>query len=475
MGASSFGLVDWVAVGIFVVLTLLIGIVAHRRIATHDDFLVMGRRLRPLWGIATLSATEMGLVTVVYFSEEAYAHGFVALTTAFIAAGTMWLIGRTGFVIKNLRALELRTVPEYFAVRYSQGVRLVAGIATFLTGILNLGIFLQVEGRFLVTMFGLPVGMLPWVMGILLVIVVGYTMLGGMYSVVLTDVLQFAVMAISITAVTALALHYAGGLQGMVEAVESQYGSAGFRLGETAEYGFFFVIWTLWYYLSGWSSWQPVVQRTLSMQSTSTALKLFRLSSFFMLLRASLPMVWGIAALAILGAASSSQTALPEMLIRILPTGLMGLVVVGFLAASMSTYDSYLLSFSAILVQDIGAPLSRRPLDDKARMFWTRMGILLIALFIYAWGVYYTFTDTVFRYITLTGSISYAGIITGLVCGMYWKRANTTGAYAAFLLSAIPPLLALALPELSATHAGLLSFTLAPIGFFLGTLYGRKK
>jgi SSS family solute:Na+ symporter len=467
---TSFSFIDWIFITGFLFASLIIGVLARRRVSNLNDFLLAGRKLRSFWGIATLSSTEMGLVTIVYFSQEAYANGFVAIATGLIAAVTMWIIGQTGFVIKKLRTLELRTVPEYFEKRFTPGVRWIAGVLTFLTGILNMGIFLQVEGRFLVIVMGLPSETLPLVMGVLLVFVVCYTMLGGMYSVVLTDVFQFVLILAGIILTSYFAFNSAGGTEGMIEAVKEQFGDAGFNIREAPKYGLLFLIWTTMYYLSGWSSWQPVVQRTLSMQNVSTAMRLFRISSLFMLFRACIPMLWGIAALAILGVVADSQTALPEMLVHILPAGMIGFVIVGFLAASMSTYDSYLLSFSAIFVQDVWAPFVRRKISDDKRMLYTRVAIIIIAIFIYFWGVYFTFTDTVFRLIALTGSLSYAGIISGLVGGMYWKRINTRGAYVAFAASAIPPIISLIYPELEPTDAGLLSFVLAPLGLIIGSL-----
>jgi SSS family solute:Na+ symporter len=448
---------------------------ARRRVQRLDDFLVAGRKLRSLWGIATLTSTEMGLVTIVYFSEEAYAHGFVAIATGAIAAMTMWLIGQTGFVIKQLRALQLRTVPEYFEKRYSSGVRMIAGILTFLTGVLNMGIFLQVEGRFLAIVMGLPNESLPIIMGVLLVFVVIYTMLGGMISVVLTDVFQFVLIIIGIIFTSYFAFSTAGGAEGMIVAVRNQFGSVGFNLWEAPKYGLFFLLWTTLYYLSGWSSWQPVVQRTLSMQNVTTAMRLFKISSLFMFFRACMPMLWGIAALAIVGVINNPQTALPEMLVKVLPVGLIGFIVVGFLAASMSTYDSYLLSFGAIFVQDITAPIIKKELSERQRMLLMRFAILTLAVFIYLWGIYFEFTDTVFRLIALTGSISYAGIISGLTGGMYWKKANVSGAYMAFVASTVPPLISLFNNEIDPVNAGLLSFILAPVGLVVGTFYSISK
>ena len=163
---TPFMFVDWLFVIAFLVFCGIIGVWARQRVSSLDDFLVMDRKLRTTWGIATLAATETGLVTIIYFAEEAYKSGFVAVTIGVIAAFTMWLVGRTGFVISRLRALEIRTVPEYFEKRYGRGLRWIAGVLIFATGVLNLGIFLQVEGRFLVTIMGLSSDSLPVMMGV---------------------------------------------------------------------------------------------------------------------------------------------------------------------------------------------------------------------------------------------------------------------------------------------------------------------
>jgi solute:Na+ symporter, SSS family len=453
----------------------VIGILARRRVTDLDDFLVAGRKLRSVLGIATLASTEMGLVTIIYFSQEAYANGFVAITAGVIAALTMWLVGRTGFIIKRLRSLELRTVPEYFEKRFTPGVRWIAGVLTFLTGVLNIGIFLQVEGRFLVIVTGLPVETLPLIMGVLLIFVVIYTILGGMFSVVLTDVFQFVLILVGLVFTSWFAFTHAGGTEGMVTAVREQFGDAGFYFWDAPKYGLLFLIWTTLYYLSGWTGWQPVAQRTFSMKDVATAMKLYRISSVFMFFRACMPMLWGIAALSILGVITDSQTALPRMLVTVIPAGMLGFIMLGFLAASMSTYDSYLLAFSSIFVQDIWAPMVKRKIRDEQRMFYTKTAIIIIAVFVYLFGIYFTFTDTVFRLIVLTGSLSYAGILAGLVGGLYWKRANTRGAYCAFAASAVPPVSALFIPGIDPTSAGLLSFVLAPLALIIGSICFKEK
>ena len=112
--AGTFGFIDWAFIIGFLILSLSIGLFARKQISNVDDFLLVGRRLRSFRGIATLASTEMCLVTIIYFSEEAYSNGFVAIIAGVIAALTMWVIGKTGFVIKHLDPWVLERYPNIF-------------------------------------------------------------------------------------------------------------------------------------------------------------------------------------------------------------------------------------------------------------------------------------------------------------------------------------------------------------------------
>lgn len=467
---SHFSAFDWLLVLGFLILYGWLGLTAKKRAGTLDDFLVMGRKLGPIWGVATLSATETGLVTLIYFAEEAYLSGFVALILAGIAALSMWMVGWTGLVIRKLRELRVRTVPEYLENRFNLKVRWIAGLASFVVGVLNLGIFLQVEGAFLTVIMGLRASHLPLVMGVMLAVVLAYTSLGGMFSVVLTDVAQFVLIVVGVTVASFIVIHAAGGWSHMVTVVMTRYGSGGFTFWDSPRYGALFLLWSALYYVSGWSTWQPVVARVLSMRDIETGLHLYRLSSVFMFLRAAVPMIWGIAALAVVGAVHPSSAALQTLMVRTLPAGLIGLTTVGFVSATMSTFSSYFLAFSSILLQDVIAPLLPEPPSDAARLKLMRLCTVGMGIVIYCWACLYHFPESVFRYLTLTGSLSYAATLTTLVGGIYWKRASVRGAYCAFAGSAVFPAICLAWPSFSPTDAGLLSFSLAPLGLVVGSL-----
>ena len=63
----KFSFIDWAFVIGFLVLSGIIGIVARTKVSSLADYLVLGRRLRSIWGTMTLASTEMGLVTIIYF------------------------------------------------------------------------------------------------------------------------------------------------------------------------------------------------------------------------------------------------------------------------------------------------------------------------------------------------------------------------------------------------------------------------
>jgi solute:Na+ symporter, SSS family len=88
-------------------------------------------------GIATLAATEIGAIIFMYNAELGYRLGFASFAAALISGLVMIFVGRTGSIIRRFRQLELMTVPEFFEVRYSRGLRLVTGVLVALGGILE--------------------------------------------------------------------------------------------------------------------------------------------------------------------------------------------------------------------------------------------------------------------------------------------------------------------------------------------------
>jgi Na+/proline symporter len=109
------------------------------------------------------------------------------------------------------------------------------------------------------------------------------------------------------------------------------------------------------------------------------------------------------------------------------------------LAAMMSTFDSYLLCWSSILINDIVLPL-RPGLNDRQKIKLTRFAVVGCGLFVLGWGYLYSPPETFFRFMAITGTMYSASVLLTTAAGLYWKKANTPGTLASLVVAGALPL-----------------------------------
>lgn len=489
----SFSLADWLIIIAYLAGSVTIGLLGKRFLGSVEDYLVAGRELGLYAGIATLAATEIGTITFMYNAELGYRFGFASFAAALISGVVMIFVGRTGFIISRFRKLKLMTVPEFFEVRYSRGLRLVTGILVALGGILNMGVFLKIEGEFLTVVSGIPARYLVAVMTVILLLELLYTVVGGMVSVVITDFLQYALLSIATILVTIYSVHFAG-WNNIVHKVESTMGAAGFSPIISPKFGWTFLIWQVLLWLSIVTCWQTTAMRIFSTRSPEISKRVMTWTGFIFLGRGMLPMLWGIAALTLFGTGAIDKgvplpmiqghavapiDAMPAMLAQILSPGIRGIVVAGMLAATMSVNSSYLLGWSSVISQDIVLPLRRifgKPqLGSRGQLVVNRIANLFVSLFLMFWGLYYTPPGAVYLYLNITGTIFLAGGFVAVVGGLYWKHASTLGGYLAMLLGAAGAIIPFFFLHWNENVTGFASFGLAACGFLFGSLMGKPS
>src|SRR5687768_6880780 len=140
----GFAAIDWSIVGVYMLIATIPGFFCRKYVQGQDDFLLAGRTLSVWLATATLTATEMGLITVMYMAEMGYINGFSAMVLGVIGLVTTMFVGLTGFMVSGLRASGVTTVAEYYQQRYSRGVRILGGFIIAGAGILNYGVFLKI-------------------------------------------------------------------------------------------------------------------------------------------------------------------------------------------------------------------------------------------------------------------------------------------------------------------------------------------
>ena len=107
----NFSFVDWLIVLIYIGFTISVGLYAKRFVSDLSGYIVAGRKLKIGAGSATMIATELGTVTIMYMGENGYRNGFSALIVGIIMLIAYFLVGYSGFVIEGLRKLRVMTVP----------------------------------------------------------------------------------------------------------------------------------------------------------------------------------------------------------------------------------------------------------------------------------------------------------------------------------------------------------------------------
>jgi len=473
-------LYDGSIVGVYLLATMIIGIMVRKYVGKVEHFLVAGREMNVYLGIASLAATEFGIVTCMYTAQNGYQYGFAGSTPGILMALAMFFVGVTGFCVRPLRDSGVMTIPELFEKKFGQRIRWAAGVVIVLGGLLNMGVFLRTGGEFLVAVCGFDARYLEITMTLLLLFVAVYTILGGMLSVLVTDFLQFVVMSGGLLAVTILILVKVG-WGNLVSTVESHFGAGGFNPFVNDKMGWQFVMFNALLNVAVVLTWQTTIARLLSAKDTKTGLKVYKGTAFFFVCRFLIPGIWGIAALAMLapGAVTNSLHAMPMLLSTLVPVGLMGILIAAMLAADMSTDASYMLTWGSVIYNDILAPFRRKGTSEKRGILWNRMIVGFIGIFLLVYGLWYPLKGDLWTYLGVTGTIYLASMSVLLVACCYWKKANSWGATAAIFLGALFPIAFLVIEQLPATagfakkvgpyYSGIAAYVFAGIGMVIGS------
>jgi len=501
---TNFSALDWVIVILYPLVSVGIGLYVRSLIVNMKDFVVAGRGMGVFLGIATMTGTELGLITVMYSAQKGFVGGFAAFHIALAAGLVTFLVGLTGLFVYRLREMGVMTIPEFYERRFDRRTRILGGAMMVLGGVLNMGLFLKVGAMFLVGITGLSAESwaLPAVMIFLISLVLIYTCLGGMVSVVIADYVQFVVLSFGLLLASGMAVSRLG-WSNLVDTVRDTMGAAGFDPTVAGgEFGWEYMVWMGFMGLVSCGIWPTSVARALAMDSPQAVQRQYMFASISYMIRFLIPYLWGICAFVFIMQDTELQQlffpagypppeqlpegvvaldnllGMPILLGRILPAGVIGIVTAGMVAAFMSTHDSYLLCWSSVLTQDVVAPLCEargKTLSSTARITLTRVFIVVIGLYVLYWGLVYEGDDDIWDYMAVTGAIYFTGAFALLVGGLYWKTASSNGAILALLagltaivgLSPVQSLLGLDIPS---ARVGLISVAATVVALFLGSI-----
>ncbi len=434
--------IDFIIIGLYLTLIFCVGIFTRKYIKNFSDFMIANRSVSLSLGVVTMLGTELGLITVMYNAQTGINGLFSSFHIGLAAFIVTLLIGLTGFVVVELRKLRVKSIPEYYNIRFGPNTRIIGAILLSLGGILNMGLFLKVGAIFIQSIFGISNNdnLLTIIMFILLVLVLIYTVSGGMISVIVTDYIQYVILSIGFMFCVFYSIKTLG-WNNLFESLEFivLQNNENYNIDKIYNpidrMGGFYISWQVVLGFVSAVIWPTSITRVLSIESSTLVKKQYIWSSFSFLIRFIIPCFLGICAYVYFNGniGSQSLSLMPMFLAEILPVGILGIVVAGMLAAFMSTHDSYLLCWSSIITNDIIEPLSNKKLSSDFKIFITRIIILILGIYIFYWGMFYEGSDAIWDYLGITGAIYFTGAISVVVLGLYWKKASSSGAVLSLL------------------------------------------
>jgi len=388
---------DWIVIALYALGMLAIGGYYARRTSTTDDYLLGGRNMSP-WKVGlSLFATLLSTLTYLALPGEMIKFGPMVLSQLvampFVALVVGWLL------IPFIMRLRVTSAYEILETRFGLSVRLV-GSSLFLTLRLfwmSLVIY-ATAGTVLVPILGLSPSAVPWVCVALGLVTVVYTSLGGLRAVVLTDVLQTAIMFSGAALILIVISVQLGGVgQWWPRAWPAHWQPPVFWYEPGVRFTFFggFLSMFTWHVCTAGSD-QMAIQRYLATRDVRAARRMFNISLLANMLLWPFLAIVGVALLAYFQARpqmlpagltvrENADQLLPVFIVRGLPAGISGLVIAGLLAAAMSSLSSGLNSACSVITTDFIDRLGRRRESEprhvrRARYVSVVIGVIVVAL-----------------------------------------------------------------------------------------------
>jgi SSS family solute:Na+ symporter len=402
------------------------------------DYFLAGRHT--VWFVvgASLFTSNIGSEHLVGLAGSGAAGGLAVGHFEWLASLILLLLGWV-FVPFYLRS-GVYTMPEFLEQRYNPACRwyftAISVIGYVLTKISVAlyagGIVIQELTRGL-----LPEGLGLWASSAVVVALTGvYTVVGGLRAVLYTDTLQAVVLILGMSLLVGVGLHQAGGWS----AVEADVPAGYFSMWKPADHPKY--PWTgivlgapiigIWY----WCTDQYIVQRVLAARNEAEAQSGTIFAGYLKILPVFLFVLPGIIAAALLPGrvADDPNTALPKLILAVLPVGLRGFLLAALLAALMSSLSSIFNSCSTLLTWDIYKQLrpeaSERTLILVGRIatgVLVGLGFLWIPFMQYISQELYLYLQSVQGYIA-------PPIAACFLLGLFIRRLNAPGAFTTLIV-----------------------------------------
>lgn len=420
---------------LYMIFMLGIGYYSSKKISSNTDFMVAGRRLGPLLMAGTLAATEIGGGSSLGVVANAYGSWGMSSAWYIISMGIAFII--LIFLAPKFRAAEVKTVPEYFRRRYDKFAGAFSGIIMMIALVgLTAGQF-KASASIIEVMLGLDYNM---ALILVTIVITVYAIMGGLWSVTLTDFVQVFLIVIGMCIAIPFALNLAGGWSNVVANVPADHLSLTKGIGGPGEIVGYVIM-----YLATFTVGQEAVSRYYAARDGKAAVQGSILAAIINFFFAFIPVILGLTMLALFNMGkldatvvdaltNNSRYALPALAVATMPALVVGILFSGIISATMSSADSDLLGAGSIFGNDIYKVFLKKDATSEDVMKVTKITMVVVSIFSCVTAIY---ANNILSLLAFSFTLRAAGTFFPYVLGHFWKKSSSAGCIASLIIGSI--------------------------------------
>lgn len=455
------GFVDYLIIAIYFVFVLGIGFSLKKQMVSSEDFFLSGRSI-PGWitGLAFLSA-NLGAIEVMGMAGNGAEYGIMTAHFYWVGAIPAMLFLAI-FMMPFYYGSRIKSVPEYLKLRFNEPTRALNAISFAIMTVLMSGINMYAMAIVFKLLLGWDMTASIWVSA---AVVLSYTALGGLTSSIYNEVLQFFLIVLGFLPLSVIGFANIGGWQGLQSKLPAGFTQLWAHTGGAANpmgIDWIGIFSGLGFVLSFgyWCTDFLVIQRALAAENLSAAQRTPLIAAFPKVLFPAITVLPGMIALAFfpqLGHSANDPNmrydmALPLLLGKFYPPGMLGLGLTAMLASFMSGMAGNITAFNTVFTYDI---YKNYFAPSKSDAHYITMGRLATAVgMLVSIGTAYLVmgAPSIMDYMQSIFSFFNAPVFATFLLGMFWKRTTPTGAFVGLLSGTVAAVIQFLLTNQGVLH-----------------------
>lgn len=409
---------DYIAIILYMIMMSGIGIFLGRFVKNINDYFKGGSGVSWIAGGISNFMTKFSTFIFVAYAGIAYSDGLVAITVIWSTVFPSLIA--IGFFAKRWKRAGIMSPVEFLETRYNAPIRQIFSWSGVAFKLLDDMIKLYSIGLFITAASGISFETAIIGCGIVVTL---YTVVGGFWAVIVTDVVQFVILFFATLILVPLAYNAAGGIENMQAVIPQNMTWFNGKKGMPLWLGTYYVLLII-RYLGNWT----FIQRFYSAKTETDGQKLAGLSAVFFFIFPLIFLFPPLAARVILPNLANPEMAYVSLCVKLLPSGVMGLMMAAMFAATMSVLSAEYNVTASVLTRDIYQRVFRPNASGKESLLVGRLMTLLVGIIVTIGALFVAGFGGAFEANKLLAGIFAVPMIVPVIVGILMKKPQPWGA-----------------------------------------------